>query len=144
MVSEDFLRERAQVAAEEIVSSDSGRAKDDAIDVDKRKKLDEKLEADLNTDEGVWSREEVEFLVNNRESMGNDELKEFLERRSDFQSSGFEPFSESEEEVILRSFPGQSAAEIAERLDRDVEMVEKKLKMLGFDTGMIGDGEAGD
>jgi DNA-directed RNA polymerase specialized sigma24 family protein len=144
MVSEDFLRERAQVAAEEIVSSDSGRAKDDAIDVDKRNKLDEKLEADLNTDEGVWSREEVEFLANNRESMGNDELKEFLERRSDFQSSGFEPFSESEEEVILRSFPGQSAAEIAERLDRDVEMVEKKLKMLGFDTGMIGDGEAGD
>ncbi|MFB6159411.1 MAG: hypothetical protein ABEJ95_07210 [Candidatus Nanohalobium sp.] len=132
MVSEDFLEERAESAAERLIEVEVEGRGDRTVKVDKRNSFDEKLEKDIETDEGVWSREEVEYLVSNRQSMSNDEMEEFLNRESDFQESGFERFSEAEEELVMRSFPREDAEEIAGQLDRPVEEVEKKIKMLGL------------
>ncbi|MFB6100771.1 MAG: hypothetical protein ABEK16_05880 [Candidatus Nanohalobium sp.] len=133
MVSEDFLKERAESAAEELTEGvEVENTGEKTVKIDKRNEFDEKLEKDIETDEGVWSSEEVEYLVNNRHKMGNDELKEFLNRNSDFQHGEFERFSEAEEEVIMRNFPMHDVEELSEKLDRPEKQVEKKIKMLGL------------
>lgn len=133
MVSEDFLKERAESAAEELTEGvDVENRGDKTVKIDKRNEFDKKLEKDIETDESVWSKEEVEYLTNNRHRMSNDELKEFLNRNSDFQEGGFERFSEAEEEVLMRNFPMQDVEELSEKLDRPEEQVEKKIKMLGL------------
>lgn len=133
MVSEDFLKERAESAAEELTEGvDIENRGDKTVKIDKRNEFDEKLEKDIQTEEGVWSKEEVEYLTNNRHKMSNDELKEFLNRNSDFQEGEFERFSEGEEEIIMRNFPMQDVEALAEKIDRPEEQVEKKIKMLGL------------
>ena len=133
MVSEDFLKERAESATEELTDGvEVENRGDKTVKIDKRNEFDEKLEKDIYTDEGVWSSEEIEYLTNNRHKMSNDELKDFLNRNSDFQEGEFERFSEAEEEVIMRNFPMQDVEELSERLDRPEKEVEKKIKMLGL------------
>jgi hypothetical protein len=133
MVSEDFLKDRAEKAVEQLSEGvDTENRGDNTFKVDKRNEFDEKLEQDLDTDEAVWSREEVEYLANNRHKMSNDELKDFLNRNSDFQEGGFERFSEAEEELIMRNFPMQDVETLSEKLDRPEDQVEKVVKMLGL------------
>ncbi len=132
MVS-DFLKDRAKKAVEQLSEGvDTENRGDNTFKVDKRNEFDEKLEQDLDTDEAVWSREEVEYLANNRHKMSNDELKDFINRKSDFQEGGFERFSEAEEELIMRNFPMQDVETLSEKLDRPEDQVEKVVKMLGL------------
>jgi hypothetical protein len=133
MVSEDFLKDRAEKAVEQLSEGvDTENDGDKTVKVEKRNKFDEKLEKDLKTDEAVWSREEVEYLANNRHKMSNDEIKDFLNRNSDFQEDDFERFSEAEEELIMRNFPMQDVETLSEKLDRPENHVEKMVKMLGL------------
>ena len=129
MDSEDLnIEKKAEVAAEKLINDDMNS---DRVEVDKQNEFDEKLEKDLNT-EGVWSDQEVEYLKNNSTEMSNEELKEFLMGQSEFQEDGFDRFSRTEKKYVMKNFPAQNAENIAEQLDRPVEEVEKKIKMLGL------------
>ena len=133
MSSEDFLKEKAESAAEKLstgvdVESDGK----ETVKIDKRNEFDEKLEKDIETDEAVWSSEEVEYLANNRHKMSNEELKEFMNRNSEFHEGEFERFSRSEKEYVMRHFPAKNVEDIAEQIDRTEEEVEKKIEMLGL------------
>ena len=129
MSSEDLNVEKsAEVAAEKLINDDRDG---DRVEVDKQNEFDERLEKDLNT-EGVWSDQEIEYLKNNSTEMSNGELKEFLMGQSEFQEDDFDRFSRSEKKFVMKNFPMQDVDSIAEQLDRPVEEVEKKIKMLGL------------
>jgi hypothetical protein len=129
MSSKDLdVEKQAEVAAEKLINDNMDG---DRVEVDKQNEFDEKLEKDLNT-EGVWSDQEIEYLKNNSTEMSNDELKEFLMGQSEFQEDDFDRFSRSEKKFVMKNFPMQDVDSIAEQLDRPVEEVEKKIKMLGL------------
>jgi hypothetical protein len=129
MSSEDLnVEKQAEVAAEKLINDDMDG---DRVEVDKQNEFDERLEKDLNT-EGVWSDQEIEYLKNNSTEMSNDELKEFLMSQSEFQEDDFDRFSRSEKKFVMKNFPMQDVDSIAEQMDRPVEEVEKKIKMLGL------------
>jgi len=128
MSSKDFIEEKAEVAAEKLINEEGDG---DRIEVDKQNEFDEKLEKDLNT-EGVWSEQEIDYLKNNRQNMSNDEMKEFLMGQSEFQEDDFERFSRSEKKFVMKNFPAQDVESIAEQINRPVDEVEKKIKMLGL------------
>mgnify|MGYP006281886023 CR=1 FL=1 len=128
MSSKDFIEERAEVAAEKLIKDEESS---DRIEVDKQNEFDEKLEKDLNTD-GVWNEQEIEYLKNNSQEMSNDEMKEFLMGQSEFQEDDSERFSRSEKKFVMKNFPAQDAESIAEQINRPVEEVERKIKMLGL------------
>jgi len=129
MDSEDFnIEKKAEVAAEKLINDDMDT---DRVEVDKQNEFDEKLEKDINT-EGVWSEQEIDYLKNNSQNMSNDELEEFLKGQSEFQEDDFDRFSRTEKKFVMKNFPAQDADSIAESLNREVEEVERKIKMLGL------------
>lgn len=129
MDSESFdVEEKAEVAAEKLIDGEMDK---DKIEVNKQNSFDEKLERDLNSD-GVWSEQEIDYLKNNSSEMSNEELKEFFMKDSDFQEESFERFSQSEKKFVMKNFPMKDVDSIAEQLDRSVEEVERKIKMLGL------------
>jgi len=129
MDSEDFnIEKKAEVAAEKLINDDMDT---DRVEVDKQNEFDEKLEKDTNT-EGVWSEQEIDYLKNNSQNMSNDELEEFLKGQSEFQEDDFDRFSRTEKKFVMKNFPAQDADSIAESLNREVEEVERKIKMLGL------------
>ncbi len=81
---------------------------------------------------GVWSKEEIEYLKNNRNSMSNKELENFFVE-DEFQDEDWSPFSRTEERYILQSYGTSDLETIAEGLDRTVEEVEKKVRMMGLE-----------
>ncbi|EHK01613.1 hypothetical protein HRED_02296 [Candidatus Haloredivivus sp. G17] len=81
-----------------------------------------------------WSEQEVEFLKNNRNSMSNEELEEFMKGEKDFQHDDWAPFSRTEERYIIQSYGTTSTEKIAEGLDRDVEQLKKKIRMMGLEV----------
>lgn len=128
MVSKDFLKDRAEKAAESLTSGlDVESGGDGAAKVED----DREFEAP-ESDAEALNRDEVEFFFNNRHRMGNREMKEFLKGDTEFEKSIFERFSEAEEEVVMRKFPMQDVETIAENLERPEEEVRKKIKMLGL------------
>ncbi|MBC5792640.1 MAG: hypothetical protein H8Z69_01235 [Nanohaloarchaea archaeon] len=87
-----------------------------------------------------WDPRESEFFFNNRDSMGNDELKKFLEGSSDFQESledqeEWDEFSRDEERKLVTMQGGMQADQIAEELGRDEEEVKLKMRMMGMRAG---------
>ena len=83
---------------------------------------------------GAWSEQEIEFLNNNRMDMDNEEMQEFLKGEKDFQQDDWTPFSRTEERYIIESYGTTSAEKIASGLDRDVDQVKKKIKMMGLEV----------
>ena len=81
---------------------------------------------------GVWTKEEIEFLKNNRNTMSNEELEDFFVN-DEFQDQDWAPFSRTEERYILQSYGTSDLETIAGGLDRTVEEVEKKARMMGLD-----------
>ena len=98
-----------------------------------REKMENKaLDSEDSKEEGEWNKQEIEFLKNNRTEMSNEELEEFfLEEKFE---TDWKPFSRTEERYILESFGTTESEQIAEALNRDVEQVEKKIKMMGLDV----------
>jgi hypothetical protein len=100
-----------------------------------RKKMEEKAFSDKGKG-GSWSQEEIEYLKNNRTEMSNEELEDFfLDEGSE---TDWKPFSRTEERYILESFSTSSEEELAEALNRDVEQIEKKIRMMGLDVADVG------
>lgn len=83
---------------------------------------------------GAWSEQEIEFLKNNRTDLDNEEMQEFLKGEKDFQQDDWTPFSRTEERYILESYGTTSTEKIASGLDRDVEQVKKKIRMMGLEV----------
>lgn len=126
MDDEDFLQERVKDMIEEQLDSEW------AQDVKERRQEDEKEQRAKTKMPGPWSREEVEFLANNRRNMDNDELEEFLRGESEIQKKEWSPFSRSEERFILQNHTSSSPDEIAESLDRSVKAVEMQMRLMGL------------
>jgi len=101
-----------------------------------REKMEEKaLTSKDSSKEGEWKKEEIDFLKNNRTEMSNEELEDFfLEEKFE---TDWKPFSRTEERYILESFGTTETEQIAEALNRDVEQIEKKIKMMGLDVEQI-------
>lgn len=101
-----------------------------------REKMENKaLDSEDSKEEGEWNKQEIEFLKNNRTEMSNEELEEFfLEEKFE---TDWKPFSRTEERYILESFGTTETEQIAEALNRDVEQLEKKIKMMGLDVEKI-------
>ncbi len=98
-----------------------------------REKMEDKALTSKNKSaEGEWKKEEIDFLKNNRSEMSNEELEEFF--LEDKFETDWKPFSRTEERYILESFGTTDTENIAEALNRDVEQVEKKIKMMGLDV----------
>ncbi len=119
--------------------------KDDLVDKAKkvldeqmthREKMEEKALTNKDSSkEGEWKKEEIDFLKNNRTEMSNEELEDFfLEEKFE---TDWKPFSRTEERYILESFGTTETEQIAEALNRDVEQIEKKIKMMGLDVEQI-------
>ncbi|MFB6147826.1 MAG: hypothetical protein ABEJ66_02985, partial [Candidatus Nanohaloarchaea archaeon] len=84
-----------------------------------------------------WDPREVKHLTENRKKMSNEDLKEFMERDSDFQEKleeidEWKGFSRWEERTMVQKHSVKSAEEIAEELDRDTKEVELKMHMMGL------------
>lgn len=100
-----------------------------------REKLeDASLERPDEKSDPEWSQQEIEFLKNNRNSMSNEELEEFMKGEKEFQQDDWRPFSRTEERYIIQSYGTTSTEKIAEGLDRDVQQLEKKLRMMGLEV----------
>lgn len=96
-----------------------------------REKLDEKAFNERKKG-GEWSPEEIEHLKNNRTEMSNEELEDFM--LGNEYTGDWKPFSRTEERYILESFNTSDIETIADALNRSVENVEKKIKMMGLDV----------
>lgn len=75
---------------------------------------------------------EVEFLLNNRTSMDNDDMEEFLRRDKEFQKEDFGQFSNTEEKFLLQNHSSMSVDDIAEKIDRSPRAVEMQLRIMGL------------
>ncbi len=87
-----------------------------------------------------WDPRESEFFFNNRDSMGNDELKKFLEGGSEFQEKldekeEWNEFSRDEERKLVTLQGSMQPDQIAEELGRDEEEVKLKMRMMGMRAG---------
>ncbi|MFB6204351.1 MAG: hypothetical protein ABEJ75_01765, partial [Candidatus Nanohaloarchaea archaeon] len=93
----------------------------------------DKAERDSTSEiSGPWDPEEVEFLVNNRTEMDNDEMEDFLRGDTELQQREWSPFSRSEERFILQHHQSSSPGEIAESLDREERAVELQMMLMGL------------
>lgn len=123
-----------------VVCMDEDVVKDQLVEKAKRVLDDqltsrEKVERKALSDKGkggVWSKEEIDFLKNNRNGMSNEELEDFFVS-NEYSDEDWAPFSRTEERYILQSYGTSDLETIAEGLDRTVEEVKKKVKMMGLE-----------
>lgn len=82
-----------------------------------------------------WDPVELDFLLNNRTSLGNKELEEFLQEDSDLHEkmNKLSNFSPTEKRFLMENAQTMSKEDMAERLDREPDVVELKLQTLGLD-----------
>ncbi|MFB6203539.1 MAG: hypothetical protein ABEK01_03535 [Candidatus Nanohaloarchaea archaeon] len=141
---EEMLEDRAREMIESQLSSiddeevreemrDGLHSNDDPLEMRrKQNELDERAEDEASSRiPGPWSREEIEFLKNNRHGMDNDDMEEFLRKEKEVQGEDL-PFSRNEKRFILFNFNDYSAEEIADSLMRDEEDVRMQMKLMGL------------
>lgn len=99
-----------------------------------REKMEENvINRSKNSKGGPWNEQEIEYLKNNRKEMSNEELEEFM-KGNEYQDEEWAPFSRTEERYIIQSYGTTDTESIAEGLDREVEKVEKKIRMMGLEV----------
>lgn len=136
----DFLVDRAKDAIEHQLDSEDGPFDDERPERPELKKksnsMDEKVEHQASKKTSAeWSMEEIEFLKNNRSEMSNEEMEDFMNKDSDFHEVDWEPFSRSQERYIIQSYQTSDIDELAEQMDRDVEVLRLKIRMMGLELG---------
>lgn len=82
-----------------------------------------------------WNPVELDFLLNNRTSLGNRELEEFLREDSELHQKMEElsDFSATEQRFLLENCQAMTKEQLADRLDRDEEIVELKMQIMGLE-----------
>lgn len=96
---------------------------------------DEKIERQSFSKTGAsMTPQQVEYLVQEKTSMDNEELEKFLsgEHEASRQLENWNDFSRTEEKFVMQNFQTSGVEEIAQRLDRSKEEVEIKLKIMGL------------
>jgi len=136
----DFLVDRAKEAIEHQLDSGGDPFEDERPERPelgkKSNSMDEKVERQASSKTGAeWSMEEIEFLKNNRSEMSNEEMEDFMNKDSDFHKVDWEPFSRSQERYIIQSYQTSDIDELAEQMDRDVEVLRLKIRMMGLELG---------
>lgn len=81
-----------------------------------------------------WDPVELDFLLNNRTSLGNKELEDFLREDSELHEKmeKLSDFRDTEKRFLMDHYQALSIEEMADRLDRDEEVVELKLEIMGL------------
>lgn len=82
-----------------------------------------------------WNPVELDFLLNNRTSLGNAELEEFLREDSDLHKKMEElsDFSPTEQRFLLENCQTMTKEQLSERLDRDEDIIELKMQIMGLE-----------
>ncbi|MFQ3308578.1 MAG: hypothetical protein ACI977_000820 [Candidatus Nanohaloarchaea archaeon] len=81
-----------------------------------------------------WDPVELDFLINNRTSLGNKELEDFLQEDSEVHEKmeKLSNFSNTEKRFLMEHAQAMNIEQLAERLDREEEVVQLKLESLGL------------
>ena len=86
--------------------------------------------------EKFWQEEEISYLLDKRKEMGNDELEEFFQGNSELHEMDFNPFSRTEEKLIIQNYQAKTPEELAEMLEREERVVKLKLNLMGLDQNI--------
>ncbi len=131
---EDYLVDKAKELLNHEVSGADGRE----VPNPGKERSDHRDDEVHNSDIPMaFDPQETEFLAENRKSMSNDELKEFLEQESELQKKlqkidDWKGFTRWEERLMVQKHTSQDAETIAEELDREEHEVRLKMRMLGL------------
>lgn len=131
---EDYLVDKAKELLNHEVSGAEGKEVPNP-DKERRDHRDDEVH---NSDIPMaFDPQETEFLAENRKTMSNDEMKEFLEQESELQEKmqevdDWKGFTRWEERLMVQKHTSQDAEAIAEELERDESEVRLKMRMLGL------------
>ncbi len=143
---EDYLVDKAKELLNEQVS-EAGKGELDAPEtpsgregpgMERRNDLDTKADRESTSKiPFAWDPREVEHLARKRKEMDNQDLKDFLEKNTDFHDEleeldEWKGFTRWEERFMVQNFGNMETGEIAEELGRDEKEVDLKLKILGL------------
>lgn len=124
---EEFTESAVEEMVDNLIESSEGNG-------NPRKKFAEEMDEEGPSEKvgRELDENEVEFLLNNRASMDNDDMEEFLRRDKDFQKEDFGNFTNTEEKFILQNHAAMSVDDIAEKIDRSPRAVEMQLRIMGL------------
>lgn len=145
---EDYLVDKAKELLNEQVSevgtgdinAPETPARKQKPEMDKRNDMDKKAEQESTSEiPFAWDPREVQHLVRNRKKMDNEELKEFLEKDTDFHEElneidEWKGFTRWEERFMVQNFRNMETDEIADELGREEKEVSLKMRILGLKT----------
>lgn len=82
-----------------------------------------------------WDPVELDYLLNNRTSLGNKDLEEFLQEDSELHEKmdKLSNFSPTEKRFLMENVQTMNKEDLAERLDREPEVIKLKLQTLGLE-----------
>lgn len=132
---DDYLVDKAKELLNEQVETE-----EEELEIEEDRDPIEKAEAEGKKKiPATWDPQEVEHLARNRKNMSNDELKEFLEKETDFQQEmekidDWKGFNRWEERFMIQNNLDMEPEDIAQELDRGEREVKLKMRMMGFDV----------
>lgn len=136
---EDFLLDRTKKLLKQELESSADFETDMKPEMKRKKNdLDEKAEQESTSKiPYTFDPQEIEFLTENRKSMSNEEMEEFLRKDSEVHEKleeidEWKSFSRWEERFLVQNAGTKSPEEIAEQMEREKENVELKMQMLGL------------
>lgn len=136
---EDYLVDKAKEILNQDITGSGEKEEMTAPEMrKKRNHMDEKTEEESTSRIPFsWDPREIEHLTKNRQNMSNEELKEFMERDSEFQEKmeeidEWQGFSRWEERLMVQQHSVKTVDEIAEEIDRDPREVELKMHIMGL------------
>ncbi len=134
---EDYLVDKAKELLKEDLT-DAGKGDMEKPEMrSKTSEIDEKAEKDSTSEiPAPWDPREVEHLARNRKKMSKEEMEEFLKKDSELhreieELDEWSGFSRWEERFIIQR-NGDKPGDIAEELERDVDEVRIKMRIMGL------------
>jgi len=136
---QDYLADKAKELLEEQTSDPEERETEIETQENERDIIEKAEEEGKSKIPAAFDPREIEHLTNNRKKMGNQELKEFLEKESDLQRElddidEWNGFSQWEKRFMIQNNLNREPDEIAEELGRNEKEVRLKMRMLGLDV----------
>ncbi len=130
----DEVREDLRKRTQEAIETDLMETETPEMN-HKANAAEEKIERQAFSKTGAsMTPEQVEYLVRNKTDMDNEELEKFIAGEHEASSAleGWNSFSRTDEKYMIQNYQMSGPEEMAERLDRTVEEVRLKLKLMGL------------
>lgn len=135
---EDYLVDKAK----EILDEQTSDVEEQEIEIQEQKESKDIEKPEAEEEKRIpanFDPREIQHLTENRKSMSNKEMKEFLQRESDLQEElnkigEWKGFSRWEERFMIQNNLSKEPEEIADELDREEKQVRLKMRMLGLDV----------